>query len=129
MRTAAGVLLGAVLAVAQTRAPDYAIVNAKIVVSADKTIPSGTILVRNGLIDSVSEAAPPPEARVFDAKGLTVYPGLIDAASHYGFPAPSSRPTGTATVSFGPPTVPDDITSPWKYLRPEPAGVNADVLA
>src|SRR5688572_3492682 len=103
MRITVGVLLGAVLALAQTRAPDYAIVNAKIVVSPEKTIPSGTIVVRNGLIESVGETAPPPEVRVFDAKGLTVYPGLIDAASNYGFPAPSSRTaSGVATVSFGP---------------------------
>ena len=90
-RTAAGLLAAAALTFDQSRPHDYAIVNARIVVSPEKVIPSGVIVVRNGLIETISEGAPPPEARVFDASGLTVYPGLIDAASNYGFPAPPAR--------------------------------------
>src|SRR5262245_49775159 len=105
-RTVAGFLAALALMFAQSRPPDYAIVNARIVVSPEKVIPSGVIVVRNGLIEAISEGSPPPEARVFDARGLTVYTGLIDAASNYGFPAPPPRTGGTAPGTGIPPASP-----------------------
>lgn len=105
-RTVAGLVASAALALAQTRPPDYAIAGARIVISPEQTISSGTIVVRNGLIDSISESAPPAEARVYDAKGLTVYPGLIDAASHYGFPAPAPRSSPLASAAAAAPSLP-----------------------
>jgi imidazolonepropionase-like amidohydrolase len=61
--------------------PDvWAITNARIVTVSGPAIPSGTIVVRDGLIERVGTGfAPPPDARVMDGTGLTVYPGLIDA--------------------------------------------------
>ena len=48
-------------------------------------IESGTVVVARGLIQSVGTSATiPPEAWVIDGKGLTVYPGLIDAGSSVG---------------------------------------------
>jgi imidazolonepropionase-like amidohydrolase len=60
----------------------HAIVGAKIVVSPDKTIESGTIVVRDGVIVAVGDkVAPPADARIWNAQGKTLYPGLIDAMS------------------------------------------------
>lgn len=57
----------------------YAITSARIVTAAGAPIESGTIVFRDGLIDAVGAGVTPPaSARVYDGKGLTVYPGLID---------------------------------------------------
>ncbi|HUF26164.1 MAG TPA: amidohydrolase family protein, partial [Gemmatimonadaceae bacterium] len=75
---------------AQRRTPDvYAITNARIVPVSGPTLERGTIVVRNGLIAAVgANVAVPADARQIDGAGLTVYPGLIDAASTIGIPAP-----------------------------------------
>jgi imidazolonepropionase-like amidohydrolase len=57
----------------------YAIRGARIVTAAGAPIESGTIVMRQGVIESVSAAATaPPDAVVIEEAGLTVYPGLID---------------------------------------------------
>src|SRR5215471_17742761 len=57
----------------------YAIRDAQIVTGTGKTIQKGTIVFRDGLIVDLGESAHiPPDARVIDGSGLTVYPGLID---------------------------------------------------
>jgi cytosine/adenosine deaminase-related metal-dependent hydrolase len=123
--SAASVLIAALQA--HAAAPSYAITNARIVAGPGQTIERGVIILRNGLIESVGEGLPiPPDARIFDAAGITVYPGLIDGATHYGFPAPPRAP---APAPSGPAQVPEDIAAPHRYLRPQPAGMNADVVA
>jgi imidazolonepropionase-like amidohydrolase len=58
----------------------HAIVHARIVPAPGQLIPSGTIVIRDGVITAVGASVPiPPDARVWDAESLTVYPGLIDA--------------------------------------------------
>jgi imidazolonepropionase-like amidohydrolase len=58
----------------------HAIVGAKIVVSPEATIESGTLVLRDGVIVAVGEKVEPPaDARIWDGKGKTLYPGLIDA--------------------------------------------------
>lgn len=75
-------------------AQSYAITNAKIVTVSGTTIEKGTIVIRNGLIDAVgANVTAPADAQVFDATGLTVYPGFIDALTNLGLPA-TARPAG-----------------------------------
>lgn len=63
----------------------YALKDARIVRVSGPAIEHGTVVVRDGLIESVGEnATPPADAWVIDCKGLTVYPGLIDALSTWG---------------------------------------------
>jgi imidazolonepropionase-like amidohydrolase len=63
----------------------YAIKGAKIVPVSGVTIPSGTVVIRGGLIEAVGASVEaPPEARVIEGAGLTVYPGLIDMANSNG---------------------------------------------
>jgi imidazolonepropionase-like amidohydrolase len=67
----------------------YAITNARIVPVAGPTIDKGTVVVRDGVIAAVGAAVqPPPDARVIDGAGLTVYPGLIDANSSLALAEP-----------------------------------------
>ena len=83
-------LLFAVAAHAQS----YAITNARIVTVSGATIDKGTIVIRNGLIDAVgANVATPADAQVFDATGLTVYPGFIDALTNLGL-SQTAVPTG-----------------------------------
>lgn len=78
----------------------YAIRGARIVTVAGAPLPSGTVVVRNGLIESVGTGVQaPPDAVVIDGAGLTVYPGLIDMGNSSGLDieasprAPQSFPT------------------------------------
>jgi imidazolonepropionase-like amidohydrolase len=77
--------------------PVIAIRNARIVTVSGPTLAKGTVIVRNGLIESVGEnPAVPAEALVVDGEGMTVYPGLVDALSTVGIPgsAPSAAGRG-----------------------------------
>jgi imidazolonepropionase-like amidohydrolase len=57
----------------------YAIRGARIVTATGQVIESGTLVIRNGVIEAVGASAPiPPDADVIAGTGLTVYPGLID---------------------------------------------------
>ncbi len=72
----------------------YAITNARIVTVSGAVIESGTIVIRNGLIAAVgANVSAPADARVIDGKGLTVYPGLIDANTSLAFPEAAPAPS------------------------------------
>jgi len=65
----------------------YAIQGAKIVVSRDQTIDPGTVVVRDGKIESVGPAdkiGVPFDAETIDGQGLIVYPGFIDLYTTIG---------------------------------------------
>lgn len=81
---------------AQTRTDVYAVTNARIVTVSGATIERGTVVVRDGLIESVgADAKIPADARVLDGTGLTVYPGFIDALTSLGLQTQTQqRPQG-----------------------------------
>jgi imidazolonepropionase-like amidohydrolase len=87
----------------------YAITNARVVTAATQglgTIERGTIVIRNGVIQAVGPSvAVPADARVIDGNGLTVYPGLIDAHSNLGIPAPRGQQNLAARFPGVPPEV------------------------
>src|SRR5262245_44935523 len=57
----------------------HALVGGKIVVKPGETIDSGTIVIRDGLLKAVGKDVPiPPDARVWEMKGTTIYAGFID---------------------------------------------------
>ncbi|MDQ6912550.1 MAG: amidohydrolase family protein [Verrucomicrobiota bacterium] len=65
----------------------HALTNARIVTAPGKTIEKGTLLIRDGLIVEVGASVKvPPEARIWDLSGKTIYPGFIDAYSHLDLP-------------------------------------------
>jgi len=83
-------LVAAATFVARADAPQvYAIRGARIVTAAGAPIASGTIVIRNGLIEAVGSAVTAPDdALVIDGTGLTVYPGLIDLGTATGLDLP-----------------------------------------
>ena len=65
-----------------------AIRGADIVTVSGPAIAKGTVVLRDGLIEGVgANISIPSDAWVIKGEGLTVYPGLIDAASNWGMPA------------------------------------------
>jgi imidazolonepropionase-like amidohydrolase len=70
---------------AQTSQDTYAIRNARIVTVTGPVIENGTVVISNGKIAAVgSNVATPAGARIIDASGLTVYPGMMDADTEIG---------------------------------------------
>ena len=73
----------------------YALVGARIVTVSGPIHESGTLVMRDGVIEAVGpSAAIPPDARVIQAQGLVLTPGLIDGFSGTGLPAPTPRTGG-----------------------------------
>jgi len=84
-------ILAALLAIASTVASAQerptAFTNARIITISGVTIERGTIVIHNGKIVSVGNAATasiPSGAVVIDATGKTIMPGLVDTHSHVG---------------------------------------------
>ncbi|HEU4431957.1 MAG TPA: amidohydrolase family protein [Pyrinomonadaceae bacterium] len=72
----------------------YAITNARIVSVSGPIVERGTVVIRNGLIAAAgANISTPPDARVIDGAGLTVYPGLIDSYTNLALPEPSPGPS------------------------------------
>jgi imidazolonepropionase-like amidohydrolase len=81
----------------------YAITNARIVTVSGPVIERGTVVIRNGLIAAAgANVNAPPDARVIDGAGLTVYPGLIDSYTNLALPdaAPSPAAGGGGAAFF-----------------------------
>jgi imidazolonepropionase-like amidohydrolase len=67
----------------------HALVGARVVTAPGQVVENGTVVIRNGLIAAVGAGLRPPAgARVWDLKGLTVYPGFVDAHADLGGDAP-----------------------------------------
>lgn len=67
------------------RAGTFAIVNARIVTVSGAVIENGTVVIQNGKITAVGVGASVPSgAERIDGKGLSVYPGMIDASTNLG---------------------------------------------
>ncbi len=72
----------------------YAITNARIVTVSGPVIDRGTVVIRNGLIAAAgANVNAPPDARVIDGTGLTVYPGLIDSYTNLALPEAAASPS------------------------------------
>src|SRR5262245_23945762 len=78
------------------RAPVFALVGGRVVPVPGPVPERGTVIIRDGLVEAVGAGiAVPPDARVVDAKGLVITPGLIDGFGGVGLPgAGPSRPGG-----------------------------------
>jgi len=74
---------------AQGGEPQYfAIRGAKVVPVSGPPLEGATVVISRGIITAVGkDVAVPPEAWMIDGKGLTVYPGLVDAFTDVGIPA------------------------------------------
>ena len=86
----------------------HAFVNARIVQAPGKVLERGILVVRDGVIEAVGpKVAVPADAKVWDLKGLTVYPAFVDPYSHVGLPESGASPgkgarrARQALASFG----------------------------
>jgi len=80
----------------------YAITNATIVPVVGPKVQNGTVIIRDGKIAAVGAGiAVPQGATVIDAKGLFVYPGLIDSGTRLGLVEIGSVPGGQDTQELG----------------------------
>ena len=74
----------------------HALVGGKVMIKPGEMIDPATIVIRNGLIQAVAkDLDAPPDARVLDMKGLTIYPGLIDPFLSLKSPSPTVSTEGT----------------------------------
>ena len=97
--TAALGVLAAVPVAAQRAAPTtWAITGARLVPVSGPPIAAGTLVVRDGRIAALGAGVrAPADARTIDGTGLTIYPGLIDAAGSLGQRAASAGGESSAT--------------------------------
>jgi imidazolonepropionase-like amidohydrolase len=106
----------------------YAITNARIVTVSGPVIERGTVVIRNGLIAAAgANVNAPPDARVIDGAGLTVYPGLIDSYTNLALPepAPSPSPGGGGGGGFFAAPQPRPVGGPNST---QPVGLQPEVM-
>jgi imidazolonepropionase-like amidohydrolase len=74
------------------KAPVYALTGGRVVTVSGPVQEGATVILRDGVVEAVGAGVKiPPDARVIDAKGLTVTPGLIDGFGGVGLPAAAPR--------------------------------------
>ncbi|MDQ6787477.1 MAG: amidohydrolase family protein [Acidobacteriota bacterium] len=84
------------------KAGTFAITNARIVTVSGATIENGTVVVRDGKIEAVgANVSVPSGAERIDAKGLSVYPGMIDAGTNLGLSEIGLGVPGSVDVAEG----------------------------
>ncbi len=81
---------------ASARMPEgeaYAIRGGTVVTVTGAPISNGVVIIRHGLIAAVggADTPVPGDARVIDATGMTVYPGLIDSYTSLGIGVPTTQ--------------------------------------
>src|SRR5437762_14339259 len=90
---------------ARLRPTVFAIRDARVVTEPGQVLPKATVVIRDGLIEAVGPDVPTPaDALMIDGTGLTVYPGFVDACSHWGYDTAQRR------SEIGP-TAPEDFAS------------------
>jgi imidazolonepropionase-like amidohydrolase len=84
--------------------PTYAIRNCRIVSMAGPVVEKGTIVIRDGLVESLGPADKiklPEDAEIIEAEGLTAYPGLISAHTNLFIEIPQAQ-AEPSPFEFGP---------------------------
>jgi hypothetical protein len=82
------------------RAGTFAIVGARIVPVSGAVIENGTVVIQNGKIAAVGAGVSVPSgAERIDGKGLSVFPGMIDASTNLGLSEISLGVNGSVDVA------------------------------
>jgi imidazolonepropionase-like amidohydrolase len=78
----------------------FAIRNARIVTVSGPDIENGTIVVRDGKIQAVGASVNVPAgAQIIEGRGLSVYPGMIDAGTNMGLVEVPQGANGTVDLA------------------------------
>jgi len=107
----------------------YALTGARIMTAPGQVIDSGTIVLRDGLIESVGkQVSPPADAWVIDANGRTVTAGFIDACTDLGQKKPETGGGGGGGGTGGrqaePRETPPGPNHPIARIHPERRAVD-----
>lgn len=88
------VVISVVMGLSQEKSPEIiAIKNATIVPVVGQNIPSGILLIKDGLIEAIGQDLDIPSgAKVIDATGLYAFPGMIDSSCTLGLQEIGSVP-------------------------------------
>ena len=106
-----------------------------VVTVSGATIQKGTVVIRGGLITAVgADIAIPADARIVDATGMTVYPGLFDSYTAVGISAPTQAAGGTQRPGGGTPGTPAVATPPaapqtTPSTQPSTSGQSPELMA
>ncbi|NIO49674.1 MAG: amidohydrolase family protein [Candidatus Aminicenantes bacterium] len=112
--------------------PTYAIVNCKIISVTGSPIEKGTIIIRDGLIESLGpqgKISIPEDAEIIKAEGQFAYPGLIDAHTNSFLELPKEEPRrpGAASTAAVDPQQKEKAQHPdlmaLKLLKPKKTAV------
>src|ERR1035437_5919355 len=85
----------------------HALVGGRVVIKPGEVLDGGTIVIRDGLIQTVGkDVQPPADARLWDMKGMTIYARFIDpylVLSATNSPAATSyvEPVSAASLTSG----------------------------
>ena len=78
----------------------FAIRNARIVTVSGPDIENGTVVIRDGKIEAVGASLNVPAgAQIIEGRGLSVYPGMIDAGTNMGLVEVPQGANGTVDLS------------------------------
>jgi len=78
----------------------FAIRNARIVTVSGPEIANGTVVIRDGKIEAVGASVNVPAgAQIIEGRGLSVYPGMIDAGTNMGLVEVPQGANGTVDLS------------------------------
>ena len=78
----------------------FAISNVRIVTVSGPDIENGTLVIRDGKIEAVgANISVPAGAQTIDGRGLSVYPGMIDAGTNMGLVEVPQGANGTVDLS------------------------------
>jgi imidazolonepropionase-like amidohydrolase len=111
------VVVGSLAAQSPTARPPvrpsvYAITNATLVPVVGPKVQNGTVVIQDGKIAAAGAGvAIPAGATVIDARGLFVYPGMIDSGTRLGLVEIGSVPGGQDTQELGQFNPQDDVLS------------------
>jgi imidazolonepropionase-like amidohydrolase len=106
------------------KADVYALVGAKVAPVSGPLLDNATVILRDGIIEAVgTKVTVPPDARVIDAKGLTITPGLIDAFGGLGLPV-TRGPSPGGDGPPGPGGPPAPATPQVSPLQPQAQAID-----
>lgn len=106
----------------------YALTGATVHTVRDGVVEGGTVVIRRGLIESVGRNVRiPADATVIDLTGSHIYPGLFDAQTSLGLPAPPPSRTSTPGAPAAP-AAPAETPQPNARIKPSPSFIVAEAL-
>src|SRR6185436_15656434 len=78
----------------------FAIRNARIVTVSGADIENGTVVIRDGKIEAVGAGVNVPSgAQIIEGRGLSVYPGMMDAGTSMGLVEVGQGASGTVDTT------------------------------